>query len=93
MVQRLGGTPAACSVLELTTAHTSIQVGDSELEMLDLVPCQPDSVTTSIAEGITSITYTWRTDNISPSIFVTTNRIIFAMVVDGSVSSITIHRT
>ena len=86
-------TAAACSVLELTTAHTSIQVGDSEMEMLDLVPCQPDSVTTSIAEGITSITYTWRTDNISPSIFVTTNRIIFSIVVDGSVSSITIYRT
>ena len=82
----------SCTVVGLSSAHELILIGSAEMELLDLVPCLPRSVSTSISEGVSMVTYFWFTANSSPSIFVTTNRTFVVVTVDGYVSDVRFFR-
>lgn len=82
----------SCTVVGLSSAHELILIGSAEMELLDLVPCLPRSVSTSVSEGVSMVTYFWFTANNSPSIFVTTNRTFVVVTVDGYVSDVRFFR-
>jgi len=76
-----------CGVSDLTQAYELMREGYNEFVTVNLVPCEPDTVNTTIVNGVTTSRYSWRT-SMHASFFESPNRAISVTIVDGIAEAI-----
>ncbi|MEX0617812.1 MAG: hypothetical protein WDZ76_05170 [Pseudohongiellaceae bacterium] len=84
--------PTICTIEELNSAYASLQEGQPGIDLEDRVPCDPQSVRTTISSTSTSTSYSWGTTNVSPSIFESVNRSLSVQTVDNVVHLVNLTR-
>ncbi|MCG8415872.1 MAG: hypothetical protein MI746_16780 [Pseudomonadales bacterium] len=81
-----------CTVEDLTAAAANVQVGQTAIDLAELLDCGPGSATLSIDASGERATYRWQTSNSNSSIFVSSNRSLYIAVTDGVVTAAQLSR-